>query len=468
MRNMLYLYYDNRNISQRQGKNTTMAEQSEVLMEALRDLYQRYKYQFVKKAPMPGSARLGPVEDQIFGMLEGTHQTPVKEVVKILGLPNSTVTSAVDRLMKKKILTKEVMASDRRAYVLTLTKSGEAIAAYNRYLQQQFAESLLESLSSDQDRLQFIDMLDQILKGLALEDQGRNRSEDMDALRKEYNGFGPWLLPVGSEEAIPQQFMAYKDKILDGDYSFKVPIKEERRKLRPGMLMYNSLLSIHKDSLLILRITDEGLEADDVTYEEIRCLTISKDLLDSHIVIWTDAKTYDIDYNSVSEDVSDKATAMLRERIFVEESTKADLSMDLDLIDNKRIQALKGHLAKDEDLTLLAYQPGTGVEKIYNTMAESFLYSFRRYDLQDMAVFRGPKELVIANSLKEVKMTREADYSYRYVFIKSNDIKAITMTQDPTGEHLMNLILEVGEARPSFKVTDTFDRTVLLHYIGLK
>ncbi len=439
-----------------------------LLNKQLNGLYSLYQEDYSNLLKIPGVAQLGPMERKVMLLFEEQDILSVKEVVQRLNLPNSTVTSVVKRIIGKNLLTREVMASDRRALNLKLTKSGREIITYNKYLKRQFSESILESLDTLNEQKQLIELLEKAVQSLKHVKDDHLRRGFMNNLKKEYNEFGPWLMAVESIEEIPQQFVSHKELILSADFSFKVPIGEDRRKLRPGMLMYSTVVSIFGESLLVLKATNDGVTDYKIPFEDVRSLTVSHNLLDSHLIIDTDNKSYDIDYNSVSTDVSEKVVELLRNRIFTA-VTKGNLEavMDKEIIDAKRYKSMVGHMLDNETFKVLAYQPAITIEKIYKNQAEALLAGFKKYDLQDVLFIAGEKALVVVDSVKEVKRANEADYSYRYVFIQTDLIKEIEMADELTMHHLKKLILHVGEAQMGFLVSDEFDQTGLVRYLNL-
>lgn len=427
-----------------------------------------YRSRYGEFVHPPGIAKLNPLEQDIMTLFEWQRMIPVKDIVLKLSLPNSTVTSGINRLVDKGLIIKEVMPEDRRAYQLQLTPGGMDIVTYNRYLKQQFAEAVLDGLASESEKADLVALLDKAVQSMEQLTDDPLRSDIMNLLQKEYNGFGPWLLPITDVEDIPQQYIRFKEKILSSDYCFKVPIRQERRKLRPGMLMYTAVIAINQKKILLLKATPDGLVDQEIDFSSIRYLTVTRDLLDSHFIIGTDQKVYDIHYDSISTEISETVIDLLRHRIFTEEAHVDDsVALDKSLVDKFRYGAMFESVLKGEKLNLIGYQPGIGIEKHHDTQFEAFLNSFRKYELQDLAVFAHPRSLILINSIKEIKRLNEHDYSYRYVFMKTADITSVELMDEPAAEHMKSLVFKIGEEVVSFKVTDEFDRRAILKYLKL-
>ena len=449
-----------------------MADISRELTNQLADqfnqLFQHYRSKYALPSQIPGMAKIGPVEQRLMSLLEIKDDLPVKEIVSRLNMPNSTITSAMNRLVDKKLVFKEIDPEDRRAYRLVLAKRGKDMVTYNRYLKQQFAERVLEGLDTSEDRHKLLTLLDEAVQSLEQIDDDRVRSDYMNTLQKEYNGFGPWLIHIEDVEEVPQQYITHRDEILAADYAFKVPVKQDRHRLRPGMLMYNTVIAIYPDKLLILKASADSLTDYEVKFSEIRYLTSSRDLLDSHFIIGTDVRTFDIDYNSVSTDISDVVMEMLKERIFTDERAVADGKwLDPADIPKERYNVMISPVPEKDGMVFLGFQPGRPLEKNIKSTAEAILNFARRYDLQDLILMADKKTLLVVDSVHEVKHAEDPDYSFRHVYIRLSSISAVEMVEDDSMKRLMSLVIHAGQCQMPFKVGDEFDSTLLLRYLEL-
>ena len=69
------------------------------------------------------------------------------DVARFLGVPNTTLTSATDRLVKRKLLERQRVEGDRRAVALRLSEEGKARVNVLMSAQRGMYRSLLEPLS---------------------------------------------------------------------------------------------------------------------------------------------------------------------------------------------------------------------------------------------------------------------------------------------------------------------------------
>lgn len=439
-----------------------------LLFEQLNRLFNHYKAHYDGNLQNPEMMKIKPVEQKLLGLLEWQNSIGIKEVVQSLGLPNSTVTSAVARMIDKGLIIKEVDENDRRAYLLKLTPKGDDIVAYGRYLKMRFSEEILDGYETEGEGQKLIALLTDAVTSLDKIHDDPTRSDFMNSLQQEYHGFGPWLIEIKSEGEIPQQYLSQKDRILAAEFSFKVPVKVDRHRLRPGMLMYNTIVCIYSDRLLIFKMEGDQLNDYEMPLDAVRYLCSSRELLDSHIVLGTDEQTFDIDYNSVSNEISAYVMQLLRKKIFTPfDGVDSSVYMPESDVPEDVFRTMTNMIYDEGSFIVLGYQPKVRVERRFASTAENILYSHRRYDLQDVLFVSNGKELICVDYVHEVKTSDEPDYSYRYFFIRLDSISGLEYLEEPLIEGVQSLVIKAGDSSVAFKVGEDFDNTYLKRYLKL-
>ena len=84
------------------------------------------------------------------------------DVARFLAVPNTTISSATDRLVKRGLLDRDRTEEDRRAISLRLSKAGEAAVAALREVNQGLYRMMLQRLSPS-EREQFIAIITKIV-----------------------------------------------------------------------------------------------------------------------------------------------------------------------------------------------------------------------------------------------------------------------------------------------------------------
>ncbi len=133
-----------------------------------------------------------------------------------------------------------------------------------------------------------------------------NRSEiDPDALR-EYDAFGPWLLPIKSASEMPRRFRSAYPGLEDADYLIKIPRSIDRRDAYPGGELYGAVFALDDDGFTFLTASEdsEGFVSRHVIWDDVAAVRTVNNLLHADFVLLLkegDALT--VTYNSSSADL---------------------------------------------------------------------------------------------------------------------------------------------------------------------
>lgn len=99
------------------------------------------------------------IEISILSIIERKPDAILKEVVEILGIPGSTLTSAIDRLEKRGLLRRVISQRDRRSFGLELTDEGRIAQLEHRESEKVLWEKVLGSYETSCERRELIRLL---------------------------------------------------------------------------------------------------------------------------------------------------------------------------------------------------------------------------------------------------------------------------------------------------------------------
>jgi len=102
----------------------------------------------------------------ILNLLEWNPNLSMKETLQILNIPNSTLTSAINRLEKKDILHRKIQPEDKRTFILELSEKGRKITKERNNEKRQLFEEVLMALETDEERVTFLELINKINKNL--------------------------------------------------------------------------------------------------------------------------------------------------------------------------------------------------------------------------------------------------------------------------------------------------------------
>lgn len=100
-----------------------------------------------------------PLELHILKLVAERPDTILIEIRKLLGIPHSTLTSAIDRLERRRLLRRVVSDRDRRSYALELTRDGRAVQGEHDRVDRMLAGRFLDALDTEKEKRQFVRLL---------------------------------------------------------------------------------------------------------------------------------------------------------------------------------------------------------------------------------------------------------------------------------------------------------------------
>lgn len=134
--------------------------------------------------------------------------------------------------------------------------------------------------------------------------------------QREYDGFGPWMLPVRQLEDMPQRFRTCYPEHAQAPFLLKLPRPEERRNLAPGMDLYLAVLAVHETEVVLMRQEGTGLQVLRCPCAAIQAIRVFQHLLHGRLELLTaDGTRFGLDYNGSSQEVIDQVVGFLRQRL---------------------------------------------------------------------------------------------------------------------------------------------------------
>jgi DNA-binding MarR family transcriptional regulator len=83
----------------------------------------------------------------------------VGEMRRVLQVPQSTLTSMIDRLEKRRLVRRAIHPKDKRSFRIELTTAGQEVQREHRRVEKLIAGRLLDALPDDRARQQFVRLL---------------------------------------------------------------------------------------------------------------------------------------------------------------------------------------------------------------------------------------------------------------------------------------------------------------------
>jgi len=88
------------------------------------------------------------------------------EMREFLQVPQSTLTSIIDRLERRGLIERAINVRDKRSYLIKLTPAGEEVQREHHRVERLIAQRILEALPTAKARNEFISLLTVIIRRL--------------------------------------------------------------------------------------------------------------------------------------------------------------------------------------------------------------------------------------------------------------------------------------------------------------
>jgi DNA-binding MarR family transcriptional regulator len=93
---------------------------------------------------------VSPGEGHLLSYLRSYAPCPVSELERVFGHKRSTLTSMLDRLAERDLLTRQINSSDRRSFTIELTPKGRKLAGKLRKVLEAFEQDVKERVNDKQ------------------------------------------------------------------------------------------------------------------------------------------------------------------------------------------------------------------------------------------------------------------------------------------------------------------------------
>jgi len=172
---------------------------------------------------------------------------------------------------------------------------------------------------------------------------GKQPVSSTDVTRSaEFDAFGPWVDRVHDASEVPGLYRDYPVDFTSSRLVLKVPRNISRRDALPTMDLYDHLIVVAPESLVVLSRAETGYTRTAFGYGDIVALTDTVDLVDGRLdILAGTGDTLTVPYNGSSEDVithlidvlGELSLAEMRPATEVALPTPDDPPADLDLLD---------------------------------------------------------------------------------------------------------------------------------------
>ena len=269
----------------------------------------------------------------------------------------------------------------------------------------------------------------------------------------EYDRFGPWVVEISEVDPPPRLFLPYLIREETPLLSIKIPRKIDRQNARPGMNLYDYVVNLYHEDLLILQRVEDDVRAETFFYRDIQCLLYEYVLLRGNLRLVMPERVFDLPFNTVSEKIMRRLVALLRQR-YTGEAVQVGIAQVPDFIDDNLSYYFTNLLAREKveqpDVRVLASQIETPVGAYELGNFRKFLLGVIDKRLLESLHLSDGRELKIINRGKTFKYRGQAIYGSHTFYLPLDKIVDVTWESDLKNTTVIHLTLTVRGGQVSF------------------
>jgi hypothetical protein len=137
----------------------------------------------------------------------------------------------------------------------------------------------------------------------------------MNDSKLEYDRFGPWIMEISELDPPPPLFLPYLTRAETPLLSIKIPRKIDRRAAKAGMNLYDYLVTLYEDDMVILeRAGEDGVGTQTFAYDDIQFMRLTENLLLGNLHLGLRGRVYDLPFNTVGKELMARVVDLIRAR----------------------------------------------------------------------------------------------------------------------------------------------------------
>ncbi|MBU8914135.1 MAG: hypothetical protein KOO61_08945 [Spirochaetales bacterium] len=270
---------------------------------------------------------------------------------------------------------------------------------------------------------------------------------------QEYDRFGPWAIEISELDPAPPLFQPYLTSEETPLLSVKVPRKIERRNARPGMHLYDYVVTLYQEELNILERVSDDVRSVTCPYRDIQCILHGEDLLSGRLRLILKEEAFELPYSTVSSALIERMVELVRQR-YADQERVLTIGQDLDMSEEVQSFYYNGLLtklkSKSAETRVLAFQGETPIGKYESSAFRSLLFGAIGKRLLESVYLSDGRELCIMDQGRTYRYRGFPVYARNTHYMPISKITGISWDADEKNPVIMNLTVENPGGRFSF------------------
>ncbi|MBN2525702.1 MAG: hypothetical protein JXR76_04850 [Deltaproteobacteria bacterium] len=269
----------------------------------------------------------------------------------------------------------------------------------------------------------------------------------------EYDAFGPWVYEIDDKHPVPKEFQAHINLSSKAKLMLKIPVNQERRKMRPDMVLYDQIVCAYDNHLDFYRYVNDEVVVIQVAYVVIEAIEMNTSLLQGTVRFHTEVGNFEFCYNTVSDDLIFKLINIIRDKIptpikklpLAVRTTEDDLTFFTKGIWN-RIKK------QDNKINIIAYQPETKLRYAHRNIFVKAIGRIFATRLPDALFLYNFRDLVVISRAGKICYSQDNCYDYSFSFFPIERICSIERKSLGKYANITQLSIQTGHNSISFYI----------------
>ena len=249
----------------------------------------------------------------------------------------------------------------------------------------------------------------------------------------EYDRFGPWVIEISDEDPPPPLFVPHLTRPDTPLLQLKIPRKISRRDAHPGMDLYDYMVSLYAEDMVVLERMERQVRERTIRYRDIQYLSLRDELLRGTVHLGVPDGSYDLPYNTVSGDIMRRLASIVCERNLTDH---AALPLEVEPVESTELSFYFERLLRDEqaggsDMRAIAAQPNTALGALEENPLRRFLFGIVDKRLLESLHLSDGRELKIVDRGQPFAYRWQSVYGRRETWIPLTNITSVDWDWGP-------------------------------------
>jgi hypothetical protein len=278
----------------------------------------------------------------------------------------------------------------------------------------------------------------------------------------EYDAFGPWIYEVNKDHPLPPLFVPYYREENDCLMMIKIPRNIERRNARPDMDLYDYVIGLYEDHIVILKRVGKDVEESKAFYRDIVGIEDHRRLLKGTLTIFLNHGKLVIPYNTVSSAVLIKFIGMIREKyaqkfLQLKGNFYSDEALPVEVLYRNMLRDIKSFI---QDIQICAVQSSIPLRLAKGNIAEKIGIFLSRPILLNSLHLTNKKELIIFTRGRTFIKRGKANYDFSTIYIPFEKLFSVTIENDDRYSGLSIITLKLTDQEFKFYFEQANQRSI--------